>query len=98
MQTWRIDTTILAVDQRSWCAAGLLGREDEEAISSKHLWKISGIAANTARPDDSDRAVSDKNERSRAYGQFFINIRVQANAKRLGLLIAWPLGQLSKIT
>ena len=70
MQIWRIDTTILAVDQRSWCAAGLLGREDKEVISSKHLWKISGIAADTARPGDSDRGVSDKNECLRSCGQF----------------------------
>ena len=89
MQTWRIDTTILAVDQRSWSAAGLLGREDEEAISSIFLWKISGIAANTARPGASDKAVSDKNECLKSSGQFLSECKTR---------IAWPLGQVSKIT
>jgi hypothetical protein len=47
MQTWGTDTTLLAIDQRSWCAAGLLGHEDE-AISLKHRWEISGNAVNKA--------------------------------------------------
>lgn len=43
MQTWETDTMVLADDQRSWCAAGLLGHEDE-AISLQHHWKNSGNA------------------------------------------------------
>jgi hypothetical protein len=54
MQTWGMDTMVLAVDQRSWCAAGLLGRKDE-AISLKHRWDIFGNLANMARAVDCDR-------------------------------------------
>jgi hypothetical protein len=43
MQTWGTDTMVLADDQRSWCAADLLGHEDE-AISLQHDWKNSGNA------------------------------------------------------
>lgn len=65
MQTWGIDTMVLAVDQRPWYAAGSLGCE-EEVISLKHCWDFSGSVANMAKAGDSDSnsdsniAVSDK--------------------------------------
>lgn len=57
MQTQGIDTIILAVEQRPWCAAGLLGLQ-EEAISLKHRWEISGNAANMAIAGDKGKSYS----------------------------------------
>ena len=73
MQTWGIDTTALAVDQRPWYAAGSLGREDE-AISLKRYWVFSGYVADMAKAcdsnsdSDSNIAVSDKKEYLRSRG------------------------------